>query len=160
MKIPNAVRKALLDRVSWVQSSRSPDFVIGSSDSPLLLRWYLLPRNRILNIYLHLVLRSDRDKEFHDHPWWNCSILLDGTYREMMPEEVCDRASGKVIFRKATAMHRLELIDDKPATTLFITGPRIREWGFQCPQGWVHWKEFTKPGSKGEVGRGCGEVLP
>lgn len=37
-------------------------------------------------------------------------------------------------------------------------GPRFREWGFACPKGWVHWREFTEPGSEGRVGRGCGEM--
>ena len=27
--------------------------------------------------------------------------------------------------------------------SLFITGPVIREWGFHCPNGWRHWKQFT-----------------
>jgi hypothetical protein len=49
------------------------------------------------------------------------------------------------------------------ATTLFAGGPIVREWGFDCPQGWRHWKEFTSVviGADGVprsgVGRGCGE---
>jgi hypothetical protein len=36
-----------------------------------------------------------------------------------------------------------------------LTGPRIREWGFWCPQGWRHWRAFTS-GRNGEtIGRGC-----
>ena len=31
------------------------------------------------------------------------------------------------------------------------------EWGFHCPKGWVHWRDFTA-GKDGEiVGKGCGE---
>lgn len=44
------------------------------------------------------------------------------------------------------------------AVSLFIAGPKVREWGFHCPNGWVHWREFTA-GDRGElVGRGCGEI--
>lgn len=44
-----------------------------------------------------------------------------------------------------------------PCWTLFVTGPRIRNWGFHCPNGWVRWEAFTPPADKGSVGRGCGE---
>ena len=60
------------------------------------------------------------------------------------------------------APHRIELLEpigrkNNPIRcwTVFITGPRVREWGFHCPQGWVHWKRFTAPGDKGSVGKGC-----
>ena len=42
-----------------------------------------------------------------------------------------------------------------PAWSLFITGPVTREWGFHCPQGWRHWKDFTSYREVGEDGRGC-----
>lgn len=43
-----------------------------------------------------------------------------------------------------------------PCWTLFLFGPVTREWGFHCPeQGWIPWREFTRPGAPGEVGRGC-----
>lgn len=66
--------------------SRKPDFVIGSEDNPYLLRWWILPRNKFFNIYLHLFMRSDDDRALHDHPWWNASFVLDGGYYEYMPK--------------------------------------------------------------------------
>jgi hypothetical protein len=41
--------------------------------------------------------------------------------------------------------------------SLFITGPRRREWGFWCPKGFVHWKKFVDMKNPGEVGPGCGD---
>ena len=42
--------------------------------------------------------------------------------------------------------------------TLFFCGPRVREWGFYCPQGWKHYKDYIAPTSYGNrVGKGCGE---
>lgn len=32
---------------------RKPDFVIGDPANPYLLRWYVIPRNKVFNIYLH-----------------------------------------------------------------------------------------------------------
>lgn len=137
---------------------RPPDFVIGPPEAPYLRRWWLVPRNRWCNVYLHQILRSDDDRALHDHPWWNVSIILRGSYIEVMPGQRDKyRNVGSVVFRRAEQLHRLVI--DKisgPAWTLFITGPRVREWGFQCPKGWVPWHEFTKPGAKGQVGKGCG----
>lgn len=141
---------------------RAPDFVVGGDDDPYLKRWWLIPRNRWFNVYLHHFLRSDDDRALHDHPWWNLSVLLDGRYVEHTISAGginirSERQAGDRKFRRAGAAHRIELAAG-PCWTLFITGPRLREWGFHCPRGWVHWRDFTNPGDGGRtIGRGCGE---
>jgi hypothetical protein len=43
-----------------------------------------------------------------------------------------------------------------PCWTIFITGPRVRQWGFYCMErGWIHWKRFTAADDPGAVGAGC-----
>jgi len=138
---------------------RPPDLVIGAP--PYMRRWYVVPRNNRFNVYFHEILRSDDDRALHDHPWaWNLSIVLSGGYFEI------DRAGrrwvrpGSVRLRRGVFAHRLELRDGVMARTLFLTGPRVREWGFLCPQGWRHWKDFTAFNTTGDsalVGPGCGE---
>lgn len=141
---------------------REPDFIIGK-DSPggaYLKRWWVIPRNRWFNIYLHQILRDDDDRALHDHPWWNVSLILRGGYFECTPGPDHDRpcrrwrGAGSVTFRRARSAHRLE-VHKRPAWTLFITGPRLREWGFYCPKGWVLWKDFVSPDDHGSVGPGC-----
>jgi hypothetical protein len=142
---------------SWLISRaarRAPDFIVGGADDPYLRRWWLIPRNRWCNVYLHHFLRSDDDRALHDHPWINCSILLRGLYREHTPAGSHIRARGDVVFRLPTSAHRIEL-SDGPVWTLFLTGPRVREWGFLCPQGWIHWKRFVADSDRGSVGKGC-----
>lgn len=46
--------------------SGKPHFVIGNADNPYMLRWFILPRNRLFNIYLHKFLRDDDDRALHD----------------------------------------------------------------------------------------------
>lgn len=141
-----------------IESFRRPaDFIIGEPENPYLLRWYIIPMNRFFNIYLHNFQRSDDDRALHDHPWWNISLLLKGEYREIMPgnESRIMRVSD-IAVRAATAAHRIELINGQPTWSLFFTGPRIRQWGFHCPHGWRHWKEFVSTRDGGNaVGRGC-----
>lgn len=144
--------------------NRAPDFIIGDAADPYLLRWWVIPRNRIGNVYLHRFLRSDDDRALHDHPWASVSILLRGGYLEHVPADPADpggptrairRHQGDIVFRRPSAPHRIELIDGQPCTTLFLTGPKVRSWGFWCTWGWRHWSEFTA-GPRGErVGRGC-----
>jgi len=140
---------------------RKPDFIIGGAENPYIRRWWIIPRNTIFNIYLHNMLRDDDDRALHDHPWWNVSIILKGGYLEWFshrgdPVNCIWRGPWSVVFRKPSCAHRLALgYEKKSSWSLFITGPRVREWGFHCPRGWVHWKIFTDPTDSSRVGRGC-----
>ena len=154
----NLIRSALLR----VANRRRPDFVIGGADDPYLLRWWLIPRNRVFNVYLHRFCRSDDDRALHDHPWlFNASWLLEGDYIEATPGRIGLLEQGEWRFRWGPAPHRVMLCLDVDSGlemavwTLFITGPKVREWGFLCPRGWRHWREFTSPHDTGAVGRGC-----
>jgi len=127
-----------------------PSQIIGED---YLFRWYLIPRNRFFNVYLHKFGRSDDDRALHDHPWHSVSILLKGSYVEHFDGESKIRRAFSIFGRKATTAHRIEVVDG-PVWTVFITGRNHRQWGFWCPQGWRHWTEFTdQTGSN--VGRGC-----
>ncbi len=156
-------------------SRRPADLEIGGTENPYLRRWYLIPRNRLCNVYLHQFLRDDDDRALHDHPWPNLSILLQGAYREVqfarrpvhgdpLPETVTLlRQAGGWVGRRARTAHRVALLRDSdgnpmPCWSLFVTGANLRSWGFWCPLGrWVHWRSFTA-GRRGEVvGFGCGE---
>lgn len=146
--------------IQWA-SRRRPDFMIGGGDDTYLLRWFLIPRNSIFNVYVHCFLRSDDDRALHDHPWINCSILLFGKYTEHQISQggihthTVRRAGDWHIRWSGKIAHRIELTHGT-CWTLFITGPRYREWGFHCPeQGWIPWKRFTKKDDAGEIGKGC-----
>ncbi len=151
---------SLADMQAWAASimARACDFPIGGRENPYLERWWIIPRNEQQNVYLHRILRNDDDRALHDHPWENASYVIAGSYREITPGGTFIRSPGDFVQRPATALHRLELIDGQPCISLFTTGPKLREWGFDCPKGWVNWRDFTA-GDNGElVGRGCGEM--
>lgn len=74
----------------------------------------------------------------HDEPEWPVTFVRNRR----------SRCSG-------IPTHRVELIDGD-CWTIFVTGPRYREWGFHCAdRGWVHWKKFTATDNRGEIGKGC-----
>lgn len=138
---------------------RRADVFIGGERDCYMRRWFVIPRNPVFNIYLHEFLRSDDDRALHDHPWWNVSILLMGEYTEETisaggVHKRVIRKAGEFKFRYPTFAHRIELHAGR-CRTLFITGPKLRVWGFHCPNGWRPWQEFTKPGASSEIGKGC-----
>jgi hypothetical protein len=146
----------LQERIIEHVSRRTPDFVIGGREAPYLLRWFVIPRNRFFNIYLHRFLRSDNDRALHDHPWANCSYLLRGEYTEHTETGTEVLRAGAVRVRwSGTLAHRVELHNGE-CWTLFVTGPRYRNWGFHCEERWVPWEEFTARDDSGSIGKGCG----
>jgi hypothetical protein len=141
---------------------RQPDTVIGTN---YLLRWYVIPRNPILNIYLHRFLGTDSGKDVHDHPWINVSWILKGIYHEYVPVygrrdpyvrhtkfimgpllKYKQRMEGDIVFRWPRQTH-IQVIPawySGVTDTLFITGPKFRKWGFWTAEGWVHWVAYLK----------------
>ena len=84
-------------------------------------RWWLIPYNRFgIAVRIHEILRSDADRDLHDHPWWYVTIILRGGYWERTEDY------GWPIER-----------DLRHCWTLFITGPKRKDhvpehscWGF------------------------------
>lgn len=119
-------------------------------------RWFAEPLARYVHpwfhklsyrITLHRTLRSDFDAALHDHPWNWGSRILEGGYLEHTPEGVFWRdPSQGWRWRKAEDFHRLELNPKRnPGQTwsLFVMGPRQKDWGFLNAQGWwVQWETY------------------
>lgn len=142
--------------------SGKPHFTIGDDQ---LDRWYLIPRNRWVNVYLHRTKKSDDGRALHDHPWRSVSFLIAGDlFEEYFPDPVwvgkpthlIVRHGRKIpkwlpVYRRASAAHRLvQPNPERPAWTIFITGPKLRKWGFWCTDGefakWVAFSRYRKHG--------------
>ncbi|OBK22527.1 hypothetical protein [Mycobacterium asiaticum] len=164
--------------------SRQPHQTIGEDpNDPYLLRWYVIPRNRFINVYLHKFMRDDADT-LHDHPWWFVSLILRGGYiehTESPDRKMVLRCRTSIFdvrspwwrrciaFRPATWRHQVVLPHTPdggrvPCWTLIITGRNTRTWGFWCP---TYSGLYTNRRRVGErfvpwqqftSGAGCGEV--
>jgi len=115
----------------------------------------VLPKTPWFKVYVHKFLRSDEDRALHDHPWEFWSVMLRGTYIEVTEDARTVRSVRKhpVVHRPATWRHRVELVGhgvaEQPCWTLIVTGPKVREWGFHCPDRFVHWREWGSAGCEG-----------
>lgn len=130
----------------WLcEPERAPDLVLtqgGRSvfrDFAYMDRWYLVPRNRLLNVYLHRYHGPDA-RAPHDHPWWSASMVLRGYVCESVRVVDGSRLGfrehkpGALVVRGPNFIHRIEEVSsNEKAWTLFITGPTVRVWGFWCP---------------------------
>lgn len=139
---------------------RPPDLTIGPRDNPQTERWHIF-KWRGFQLALHKWHRSDDDRALHDHTAWNVSVLLNRPYREIFADREVTRWPFVPVFRRGETPHRIALFNRRPVWTLWLRGPPVREWGFHCPKGWRHWKEYIGerdyrvPGSTSTVGRGC-----
>ena len=125
-------------------------------NAPYLERYYLFLRERErfpFNVFLHKFLKSDPD-DVHDHPWPYATLILKGGYWEWIPhfdtvgrktgEYQVWRGPGHFRISKANSFHRIELDPDITAWTLFMPGPKQRDWGFLVRNKWVQWEQYLK----------------
>lgn len=112
-------------------------------------------------IYLHVIHKSDDDREMHDHPWWFVSFLLWGNYVEHL-REGARRVRWINAKLNPAQGHKLELNrrrdgSEKAVVTLVIGGPNEKEWGFYCPaQDWKGPRKIPTPvASVAEEPDGC-----
>lgn len=179
MRLPGFVLGALVRWAKRHTEGRHPDVVINTRGVPYLCRWYVWPpsarrsdprdnvyrtvKGNWFGLYVHRFLQSDEDWALHDHPRHNVSVVLERGYWEHIGGRRVWRAPGSVVFRRATTPHRIELEYQTglpryshEALSLFILGPRVREWGFHCPNGWVDQRVFHSMKSDGSM-RGCSD---
>ena len=159
MRLPRFITKRLWHAALNTACSREPDVIIGEN---YLRRWHVIPRNKFFNIYLHHFIGSDDDRALHCHPWANLSCLINGRYLEHTIAAGGtgyrkEYKEGNLKLRNGEYAHRVELFPGETCWTLFITGPKYREWFFHCKKKMVHWMDFTNADDPSKVGKGCGE---
>ena len=129
--------------IAWaVKRSGFGTDVINSNNVPNMRRFaFLFPdefwceaRGRMINkrpffapfnAFLHC-WRSGDTGHMHDHPRWSITIVLQGMLWEETPNGVETLTPGSVVFRKASAIHRIVVPEEHRGRTwtLFIVGRR------------------------------------
>ena len=150
------------DSVGYRHEIIPPD---RAEDCPYLERWLLgvgVPgRSAWFTIRLHHFFRSDED-HLHDHPFWFITLVLKGFYEDWVECPWCKlrhrirsdcecggsgqivgtrMTPGKVRFRLALHQHRV--VTDG-VWTLVLSGPKVRDWGFYTPDGWLRQRAYFR----------------
>lgn len=103
-------------------------------------RWRLI-ECPFFNIYIHRIYVRDKDKHLHDHPWSYFSFILKGEYIEETPEGLNTKYECSFGIKKSTDFHKIHTVV-RPVTSLFITGPKKRVWGYDVDGTWVDFKTY------------------
>jgi hypothetical protein len=147
----NYLTAKLLQALLWLTRNQQP-YVI---DTDYLVRYYIIPKNRIFNIYLHYFTGSDAPTP-HDHPWWSLGLILKGRYIEHTAKGSFVRKTGALSLRTPSTIHWIEI--DQPIYTLFITGPNRHQWGFFCEDGnYYQHEDYMRRRGPDRLASGCGE---
>lgn len=126
-------------------------------ETVLYLRRFYLWRSKWIgknwgDLYLHHIVKSDDDKDPHDHPWGFKGIILKGRYldeqwwwgptfgRTFLGFEGV--VAGSFINRPAEHIHRVIVPDGETAWTLIKTQGYGRDWNFVTENGPVFWRKY------------------
>jgi hypothetical protein len=121
-------------------------------------KWWKWPTK----IFLHHILRSDDDRDSHDHPWAFTSMILAGSYREKILKHwsrngagtwepvIKERLAtpGSILRNPPHHTHRVEII--YPVWSLVFVRGASRVWGFWTQDEstpdkeplWVPWRKY------------------
>ena len=107
-------------------------------------RWQWLPSIRV-----HRIMRPDRDRHLHDHPWNARTIVLHNWYEEERPgdntiatREVFMRRAGYTGRLMFGQYHRISAVPEDGVWTLFFTWRKRGTWGFDVDGHKVPWREY------------------
>lgn len=115
-------------------------------------RWTLTPSGYITRLHLvktpwfalmvHFINAPDPEPDMHDHPVTFLSLIVRGAYTELRNNVVAVRKWWNFIRASPNDVHRI--LHVRPHTTTFcFVGPKVRDWGFHTPAGWVYWKDYN-----------------
>jgi hypothetical protein len=121
-------------------------------------------------LYVHRLMRSD-EPVLHDHPWTSLSLQLGFVrhaittiyrwlsgrpsprvgYQEIRGKRGAAGTVGRyprwrgpwsLTLRRATDLHYISIIGDRDVYTVFVVGPKVKDWGFVEDNGtWTYWKD-------------------
>jgi hypothetical protein len=113
---------------------------MGLPECPYMIRWVVSLFSYSLR--LHYWLASDDQRYYHDHAWDYVSIVLWGSYIELMPSTFGDpntyvhadiREWLSIKKYKAEHKHKVCIVKGTRCLTLVFSWPKRRNWGFWIP---------------------------
>lgn len=120
---------------------RVDDIVIHGE---VYMRRYHLIRGGVhgWGVRLHHIRKPD-DAVLHDHPFDFVSIVLKGSYDEVLRDgSVVKHRWGVPHHRGAQCAHMITRVSKRGTWTLVFRGPIWRRWGFIVNEEWVHHTEY------------------
>lgn len=137
---------------------------IISKEGVVHFRRYRLLSTPWFNIYIHNILKSDEDRDPHDHPWGFIVFMFWGSYQEDwlgayedyrywagQPLRTSIRSIGSLFAHAAKDFHKITLRSKSVWTLVFASGRKRPGWGYQTRKGWIHFKEYRQLKNEGKL---------
>lgn len=99
-------------------------------------------------VRFHHILRADKGRHLHDHPFGFTSIILKGSYTEERMDadgriQLITYKEGDINQVKLGEYHRItEVSTDGVVTLVFHDKKKYDSWGFLVDDRRVHWKDY------------------
>lgn len=158
----------------------------GPDQTPYLERYHLFRLPFGYQAYLHRFVASDPGRGLHNHPWNRAiSLVLSGQYEEIRmanargDHEIQTRriGAGHLNWIDGSIFHRINLINNTESWTLFVHGPKVKNWGFLKTGGHRHafhdhdslldagssplwWKTAPRPVDYPSIRHSCASAFP
>jgi hypothetical protein len=106
-------------------------------------RWVLF-QSKIFSIYIHGIYKEDNDIHLHNHPWNLLTIVLSGSYIELLEnDEIKFRGFLNIGYRNRTKYHKIyQLLTKNVYTLAFVFGNRDEKWGYLVDNKHVEHTEY------------------
>lgn len=130
---------------------------IMSKEGELHFQRFRLLSTPWCNIYVHHILRSDEDRDPHDHPWHFASLILWGGYKEEWLGAYEDHRywsgrnlrvrkthPGSLITHHKKDFHKITLRSKRVWSLVFTLDRSRPSWGYQTRKGWIDHIEYRK----------------
>lgn len=114
---------------------------IKSQTGTLHFQRYLLFSTPFFNCYLHKIYEGDQDIHFHSHPWSFAGLILKGSYLEENNNGLRLRSFGSLGYGDRRYFHKIKKVLS-PVTSLFFTGKKTYEWGYQTSEGFIPHEQY------------------
>lgn len=133
--------------------------VIKSKEGVLHFKRFAIIECKWFNIYIHSIYKADEDEHLHDHPWNYISIVLYGKFMEAIKNSTSAKQKYEMNWlspkdisaQKAERTHKIYMLLSEKIVTLFFTGPRFREWGYDVDGKWIDNVTYRKMKNEGKL---------
>jgi hypothetical protein len=115
-------------------------YMLSSTKDALRLAGKKIPWEFPISIRLHRIMREDRDRDLHDHPWDARTIILAGWYFEDRMNDPSNlkslgrishwRSAGQTAKLSFNEYHKITDVSPNGVWTLFITFKYRGTWGY------------------------------
>ena len=101
---------------------------IKSKKGDIHFERYVIFTSRYFNIFIHKIYKADEDKYLHNHPWNIFTMILKGSYIELLESGENIRNLFNCGYRNHKQYHKILKLNSDKVVTLALTFGKRCNW--------------------------------